>query len=96
MAKIKDKLTGEAADEAVEATPVVSTVTSTEEDASVPPVAKAKANEPVMATYLVHCPNDPCLPSREVEAQTPADAKEKYMEQMGIIVCGHPLNVAEV
>lgn len=101
MAKLKDKLTGEATDETSDTTPVVSTGTGAAEDTPTPPVkpkpvAKVKASYPVMNNYVVHCPNDLTLPSREVEAQTPADAKEKYLEMMGIITCGHPLTVSEV
>lgn len=46
--------------------------------------------------YTVWCPQDTCLTPREIEANSPAQAKEKYMEEMGIITVGHPLSASEV
>jgi hypothetical protein len=46
--------------------------------------------------FTVWCQQDKCLPAREIEADSPAEAKEKYMEVMGIITVGHPLSASEV
>lgn len=46
--------------------------------------------------FTVWCPQDKCLPAREIEADSPAEAKEKYMEEMGIITVGHPLSTSEI
>jgi hypothetical protein len=63
-----------------------------EEPADIPVVVQGPAER----TYRVHCPKDRTMPAREVSAVTPADAKERYCADLGIITPGHPLVAAAV